>query len=145
MYLFIDTSERDRINLTLFGQKKNINESFATPKSQSEKLLFLINQFLSENKINLKAIKGIAVVNKGGSFSSVRLACAAANSLAFCLKIPIVSVKINKRENVSNILKNSEKRLKKLSVFNLNKLVLPEYDKAPNITVKKLKNNDKQK
>lgn len=139
MYLYIKTTEKDLIHLALFGQKKNLNKSFSTPRSQSEQLLFLINQFLLENKTNLKAIKGIAVANKGGSFSSIRLACAVANSLAFCLKIPIVSVKMNEHENVANLMTNSEKRLKKASVFNLNKLVMPEYDRAPNITVKKTK------
>lgn len=135
MYLIINTTIKDTIQLILIkNQLDYIENSWNTPKEQSEKLLFLIDKFFKQNKILLKNIKGIAVVNGPGAFSSLRLACTTANTLVFCLKIPVIGVKIKEYQDIDKLIRISIKELQKEAKFKLTKQIIPYYNKEPNIT-----------
>jgi len=121
MILYIDTHDYDKIVLAVVKgggvvKKKTIK---ATAK-HSEKLLINIKKL-----VPIKKLKAIIVVKGPGSFSSLRIGIATANTLAFALKIPLYGIKVG--EDLNYLAKNYSK-LKKT------KLVVPFYGKAPNIT-----------
>lgn len=96
---------------------------------QSDKLLTLIDKAIKRAAIDLKEISEIRVFNKGGSFTSLRVGVATANALGYGLGIPV------REEDKKNKIKKINKKKNKLDI------VLPEYDRGPNITkkIKKLK------
>ena len=81
----------------------------------SERLLLELKQFLKKHKVALSDLQKIFVNPGPGGFSTTRTGVATANALAFALDIPLA-------EWPSGIVK---------------KIVLPKYDKLPNITIGK--------
>ena len=140
MLLILNTTIKDRIQLFLVkSQSIYVESTWSAPKQQSEKLLDLINKFLNQNKIKLTNLKGISVVIGPGAFSSLRLACITGNTLAYCLKIPIIGVKIQEYNDIDQLIKISQKKLQNEAGFRLNKQIQPFYGKEPNITKPKKK------
>ena len=78
----------------------------------SERLLLELKQFLEKHKVTLSELERILVNPGPGGFSTTRTGVATANALAFALGIPVA-------EYPSGIIKD---------------VILPIYDKAPNIT-----------
>lgn len=129
MYLFINTTEQGKIRIALFNSKglvSSINKS-GTVKL-TEKLVFFITQLLKKQKIEFKKLKGIVVVTGPGSFTSVRIGCVIANTLAQVLNIGIYGAHADSL-NTDQLILKSIKKLKK------NKYVIPFYDREPNITI----------
>lgn len=62
------------------------------PSQHAKLLLPLINDLLSEAKINLSDLNAVAFGCGPGSFMGVRLATATAQGLAFGLNIPLISI-----------------------------------------------------
>lgn len=138
MYLVINTVIKDHIQLLLIKNQSDYIDGFwHVARKQSEKLLDLIGKFFKQNKVLLKNIKGISVVNGPGAFSSLRLACATANTIAFCLKIPVISVKLKEYNNIDKLVNQSIKKLQKEAKFKVLNQVMPYYGSKPNITIKK--------
>lgn len=136
MILYIDTTDNDIVKLAL----KNGSEFIAQKKfkarfRQAEKLLPEIDKLLKSKKLDLKQINQIVVANKGGSFTSLRIGVVTANALGFALNIPV-----KKRVKTESKTELVEKRIKKYHNKNKGKnidIVVPEYEREPNITVKK--------
>lgn len=129
MFLFIDTTT-DKIILGLFKGDKLVDSLIKKAKyQQAELLLVLIDKFLKSNKISPKKISGLIVVKGPGSFTGTRIGVSVANALAFALEIPILGIK---KENLplSKIGQKYTSRVKR------KKLIIPFYEKPPNITVK---------
>jgi tRNA threonylcarbamoyladenosine biosynthesis protein TsaB len=121
MILEINTSKYNEIELSLIDGKKIINERQIVERAQSEKLLPMIDSLLKKSDFKLSDVSKICVVNKGASFTSLRIGVVTANTLAYALKIPIIS-------------KNGVV----LSAGNI-EMVEADYDRDPNITVPKKK------
>ncbi len=84
MYLLIDTSEKDVINLAIF------DESFIEQKKYSgrnRELLACVQDLLKD-----KRPCGIMVVVGAGSFTSTRVACVVANTFGYVLQIPLLAI-----------------------------------------------------
>lgn len=131
MYLFINTTEQGKIRIALFNGKSivsSMNKS-GTVKL-TEKLVFFITQLLIKQKLAFKDLNGIIVVTGPGSFTSVRIGCVIANTLAQVLKIGIYGAHADKLNSDQLIIK-AIKKIKK------NRYVLPFYDREPNITIAK--------
>ncbi|MDP3043437.1 MAG: hypothetical protein Q8N21_03465 [bacterium] len=145
MILFIDTTQGDNI---IVAVKKNIRgqDEIAAQKkikakyAQAEKLLPMIDKMLAQNKLKIKDIKKIKVVNRGGSpdaairtsFTALRIGAVTANGLGFALRVPVEGT-ANGREKLKKGLtpldmKNYLTGLKKFNVIE------PIYSKEPNIT-----------
>ncbi|MFA6428056.1 MAG: tRNA (adenosine(37)-N6)-threonylcarbamoyltransferase complex dimerization subunit type 1 TsaB [Candidatus Buchananbacteria bacterium] len=131
MYLIINTILPDQVVLYLANQVKLLKqESIKAKRSQTEKLLPAVANFLAKQKIAWSKVKAIGVVNGQGSFTSVRLGIMTANALGYAFNIPVIQILI-KEELTPQLLKKFIQQTKKAKGF---KLVLPLYNREPNIT-----------
>lgn len=116
MILEINTSKYNMISLVFRDKDKIFEEKLEVAKSQSEQLLPLIDKLLTKFGYTLHDVSKIVVENKGGSFTSLRIGVITANTLAYSLKVPVIS----RDGTVKNIDKID--------------MVEPIYDREPNIT-----------
>lgn len=127
LILVIDTASAAEIILALrSGDKFLAKKKFLAPKKQAEKLLPAIEKLLIKNYFSLKDLSGIEVVNRGGTFTSLRIGVLTANALAFALKIPVAA--INKE---GEIVKEDLRSAQGIAI------AVPHYDAEPNIGKKK--------
>lgn len=131
MILFINTTSYDEVVISLIfkdGQKTK-TKKFKAARRQAEKLLPAVDKLLESQNKKLKDLTRIQVVVTGGSFTSLRIGVVTANALAYALKIPVEAV-----TSSGEVLKNQDSK-----VFADYNIVLPQYDREPNIGVKKKK------
>ena len=102
MYLLIDLSQKNTIHLALFDEKNRFDKSF---EGQNRELLFCIDQFLTEKKLSKKDVSGVAVVVGEGGFTSTRLAVTVANTFAYVLQTPVLTVGLNEVNDFSALIK----------------------------------------
>lgn len=127
MTLLIDTSEAGEIKVEIKKEKETVAEERVEAKGrQSEELLVLISRLLQKADLDLSGITRIQVVATGDSFTGLRIGVATANALGYGLGVPVQGVDARGREK-----KNVTAKKKSFYV------VSPEYDKPPNITLKK--------
>lgn len=136
MYLFINTSNSQKIILALISQGGKILsvKNIKAPYQQSEKLLSAIEKIVSNVNVkisNLSKLKGILVATGPGGFTSLRIGLATANALAWVLQIPIVGIELDNKSD-KELIEQGYKKIKKLKKF---KQVLPNYGKQPNVRV----------
>ncbi len=90
MILIINTTQPNLIILKLKKNSAIVTETeFDTNRNQAELLLPAIEAFAKKNKIKLKDLEAIEVVNGAGSFSSLRLGIVTANALGYAFNIPV--------------------------------------------------------
>lgn len=132
MYLVINTTNDKIIEIFLVKDKINFwYKKIAGERKQSEKLLSGIEKMFSVHKIKPSQIKGIGVVFGPGGFTSVRIGVVVANTLGYGWKIPVAGIISSKYEGNKDLV---EKLLNKIKKTKVGKIVLPYYDKEPNIT-----------
>jgi tRNA A37 threonylcarbamoyladenosine modification protein TsaB len=122
MDLYINSIKNNctEIEVKLIREKKVVSgKSREAQYRQSENLLPLIQEVLSESGVSVKDIKQIEVENRGGTFTSVRIGVVIANALGYAWNIPVTG-------------KGTESAEKTL---NGKTITRPIYDKEPNITV----------
>lgn len=131
MTLFINTASYDEVVIALKTDegKKIKTKKFKAPRQQAEKLLPAVDKLIKTINKSLSDLKKIHVVVAGGSFTSLRIGVVTANALAYALNIPVEAVSLD-----GEILKNIQD--KKFATYNI---VTPQYDKEPNIGIKKKK------
>lgn len=131
MILFINTASYDEIVIALLSSdgKKIKTKKIKAARQQAEKLLPAVSQLLESQNKELKALTRIQVVVTGGSFTSLRIGVVTANALAYALNILVEAVMAD-----GEILKNQA--VKKFATYNI---VTPQYDREPNIGIKKKK------
>jgi len=131
MTLFINTASYDEIIISLLSPegKKIKTKKFKALRRQAEKLLPAVSKLLLLASKKLTDLKKIQVVVSGGSFTSLRIGVVTANALAYALKIPVEAVSAG-----GEILKNQPAKR-----FNSYVIVSPQYDREPNIGIKKKK------
>lgn len=137
MILIINTTPADHFELLLVKRREDFKRKKVTGKfHHSEKLVPAIAAFLSANKISWDKLKGIGVVVGPGGFTSVRIGVAVANALAYARNLPIVGVKADTFKSPSELVEEVSARIKSVKP---SQIVLPYYDREPNITVPKAK------
>jgi len=131
MTLFINTASFDEIIITLFSSygKKIKTKKFKAPRKQAEKLLPAVDKLIKDASASLSDLKKIQVVVTGGSFTSLRIGVVTANALAYALNISVEAVLAT-----GEVLENQQ--AKKFATYNI---VTPQYDREPNIGIKKKK------
>ena len=94
MFLLINTSEKDKINLALFDDKTVEHRIYS---GRNRELLACIHDLF--NNFPPKkggqggvGVGGIMVVVGSGSFTSTRVACVVANTFGYVLKIPLLAI-----------------------------------------------------
>jgi len=108
MILFINTTDKDIMEISISDAKKNIiiKKKIKAKYRQAEKLLVEIDKVLKQKKINLKKLKYIKVDNFGGSFTALRIGVLTANALGYALNIPVQGSRgIAKKFENFNIIK----------------------------------------
>lgn len=125
MILFIDSTDNDLIQIGLLLGEKFATKQWRT-KFLSKTLLPQISSLLKKYKHDFSDIKKIVVVRGPGFFSRTRSGIATANALAYALGIPMAGVKASQ----------VPKDFQKLDKLKWQKIVLPYYEKAPNITIR---------
>ncbi len=101
MFLLIDTSEKEIMHLALFDQNSIEHKKIPT---QNRELLFCINEFLQEKKLDKKDVHGVMVVVGAGGFTSTRIATTIANSFGYVLQIPLLAIKIEQVSKVQELI-----------------------------------------
>lgn len=89
MYLLVDLSTRDTIQLTLFDIHVIEHKSYS---GKNRDTLFFVHDLLEHKGLLPKALLGIAIVSETGSFTSTRLAATFANTWKYARRIPVISV-----------------------------------------------------
>lgn len=121
MTLHINTASPDEIILALReGARLVAQKKIKAPRQQAEKLVPGISRLLESKKIKPAAIKKIVVVNRGGSFTSLRIGVITANALAYAWQIPV---------EAEGAAGKAGKKSGRVSI------VEPIYDRAPNIGI----------
>jgi tRNA threonylcarbamoyladenosine biosynthesis protein TsaB len=135
MILIINTSTKDCFEL-LLAKKKNEFKAVKVKGSfnQAEKLLPEIDKLLKKEKVKKEKLTGIGVVTGPGGFTSIRIGVAVANVFGFALSLPIIGVKASEFEDNKQL---AELVFSKARTTAKAKLVLPFYDREPNITMAK--------
>ncbi len=123
LILSINTSDNEIIELSL--EKDGVllkRKKIKARRAQAEKLLPAIEKLMLASNIKLKSLGKIKVVHEGSSFTSLRIGILTANALAYALGIEVETFKPDK------------KSIKKINNFNI---VIPKYDRDPDIKIKK--------
>lgn len=133
MFLIIDTADSEKIFIALIKDNKIlIKKELKARYRQAEILLPAINKLIKQ--YHHRAIKGIIIVSGPGSFTSLRIGIATANTLGWVLNIPVAGVKLNEFNNLMTLMKVAAEKLRRVKV---GQIVEPFYGQEPNITLKK--------
>lgn len=128
MILCINTIQKDNIIIALKNSRGVAAQTKIKAKyKQAEKLLPLIDKLLKQNKLDIKDIKKIQVVNQGGAFTALRVGVVTANALGYALGVSV------KSSEFPAVLREDFDEVKRSRKFNFD-IVKPIYSKEPNIT-----------
>ncbi len=133
MFLYLNTASYEKIILALIDNKGAVLKlkKIKAPYQQSEKLLSAIEKLkIKSQKLKVKELKGIIIVAGPGSFTSLRIGLATANTLAWACQISIIGVKYKNSPNDEALIKEGWRKISKIKRF---KQVLPFYGQEPNI------------
>lgn len=87
--LFIDTHDKNVLIILYKDSHILVKENILSPNRHSEITMPTIEKVMTENKIDVKDLESIIVVNGPGSFTGVRLAVTIAKTMSYALNIPI--------------------------------------------------------
>lgn len=126
--IFIDITEEDFLTFILEDGDKVRKKKI---KGQRLNLLFLLSNFLKDNKLSLKKIKALILLEGGGSFSGVRQSVAILNMIHLFEDKPILGLDKRKLgDNWDEIKTGARKKLLKYK----SEFIKPIYSGEPNIT-----------
>lgn len=152
MILYINTIKKDstEIEVGLMDVKGNwlVKKKVKAQYRQAEKLLPLVEKMFDDKKLagkmrkgkklRLKDVKEVNVVNRGGSFTSLRIGVVTANALGYALGIPVKG--LSSMDEMRDKMKpgkimdgKGQTNAKKKKIH----IVPALYDREPNITLKK--------
>ena len=111
MNLFLNALTKNS-KLILFNENKEIlkQKDFEIMWNESEKLIGIIDDFLSENNTNYNDLENIVVVAGPGSFTGVRTIVLLINTINFVIKKNITSLNFFDLFDTYPIIKKSSKR-----------------------------------
>ena len=89
--ILLDTHSKD-LFIIIYKDHKVISENKYTFPNQSKYIISKLQEVLDSNKIDIKELKEIIVVNGPGSFTGVRIGVTVAKTIAYALDIPIKSI-----------------------------------------------------
>lgn len=126
MLILTIRTDRPEAELSLYkdGQKVAHYEWLAH-RQLADTIHIKIKELLESRQLGLKDLEGLVVFKGPGSFTGLRIGISIANALADALGIPIVA---------SSGEDWQETGRRRLEASENEKIVLPEYGAAPNIT-----------
>ncbi len=128
--------------LIIFDNKKNIlfQKDLQVAWNESEKLIWLVDEFLKENNLDYKNLENIVVLAGPGSFTGVRTIVLMANTINFVINKNMTSLSFFDLFSDYPIVKNSSKRdcfikkSKDSQIEIMPNITLEEYLKSNNIS-----------
>lgn len=133
MILIINTCLKNSFEIIIVSRKNDFKvKKFSGGFNCSEKLLTGIDSLLKKIKADASQLKVVAVVIGPGGFTSVRIGVAVANALGYSLNLPIIGLRAGDFSNNNELV---EKVFLESKTSKRGKLVLPYYDRKPNITM----------
>jgi tRNA threonylcarbamoyladenosine biosynthesis protein TsaB len=99
MKLYIDTRDREKINISILEKNKILISKEANSQINSDTALLLLEKALSDLNLNTDKITEIEVERGPGSYTGTRVGVAIANALSFALKIPVNGKEMSSIEN----------------------------------------------
>jgi len=109
MYLLIDTSEKNEINLALFDENFIEHKKYS---GQNRELLGCIDGLQIADFRLQNDLKGIMVVVGVGGFTSTRIACVVANTFGYALQIPLLAITKEQSQDPQKLIKKLLKQPK---------------------------------
>lgn len=94
MKIYINTKNKDYIEVILMAENKPIAKLYQNNKHGSQALLPLITKIIKANGISFKDIKAVQVETGPGSFTGLRVGVSVANAIGYVLNIPVNGKKI---------------------------------------------------
>jgi tRNA A37 threonylcarbamoyladenosine modification protein TsaB len=135
MILIINTCPKEYFEIITSEKKgEHKTKKIAGKFNQAEKLVPAVAKIIDKTKAGTKGLRGLGVVAGPGGFTAVRIGVATANALAYSLKLPLVSLRADDFEDNADLV---AKVYIKLAKSPKGKLVMPIYDREPNITMAK--------
>lgn len=136
MILIIDTTPLESFSVALATSRGLLAARKTVPGYflQSEQLLPTIINLLKNKKLKLESLIGVSVVSGPGGFTALRIGVVTANTLAYALKIPVVSFLAKDFLDYKQLASQSAKKIKANPKY---KIVRPLYGQPPNITKSK--------
>lgn len=129
--LFLDTHS-SIINVSLIKEEKIITKEKESFQSHSVFFLPMIKEILDEEKITLKDIKEIIIINGPGSFTGIRIGLSVAKIMGYSFNIPIYPV-----SSLTAFLISSDITDNKMCVIEDNKgYYISVFDKKNNPIIK---------
>jgi len=127
--------------LIIFDNKRNLlfQKDLQVAWNESEKLIWLVDEFLKENNLDYKDLENIVVVAGPGSFTWVRTIVLMANTINFVINKAMTSLSFFDLFSDYPIVKTSSKRdcfikkSKDSQIEIMSNTVLEEYLKSNNI------------
>jgi len=119
MILAIRT-DKPEAEIYLYSKDGQLVDSYKwqAHRELSVTILSCIDKVLEKNKLKISDIKGLAVYSGPGSFTGLRIGITVANTLAYCLNLPIVS--LDNAQWQSNNLQELFQKMHK-------QIILPQY------------------
>lgn len=131
MLLFINPTEKNSIALRLYKSKKLFSQiKLRGGIKITERLVESIQKFLAKNNLELSNLAGIILAIGPGGFTSLRICCVIVNTLCQLKGIPSFGAPISQ-------LDADEKIISAMKKLKTNQILLPAYDREPNITIPK--------
>lgn len=87
--LFIDTSDRRKVGIGLFMNRKRYAMTQKLGVQKAQRALPMIDAILKKHALSIKEIKRVRVNTGPGSFTGLRVGIAIANALSYSLRIPV--------------------------------------------------------
>src|SRR3989344_3165039 len=89
MILWINTSDRKKLEVALKKDRKVVATRFSENDFGSQVLLNLITEILKASGLEFKDLTGIEVEKGPGSYTGLKVGASVANTLGFSLNIPV--------------------------------------------------------
>lgn len=132
MILIINTANTNQLEVILAKSQDDFKvKKLSGQHQQAEQLLPAINGILAGSNKSLSDISGLGVVSGPGGFTALRIGVVTANTLAYALNIPIVSLTLSEFSNHQDLVKQVLNELKKAKIGGI---IMPAYGREPNIS-----------
>lgn len=122
--LFIDTHDKNVIVILFKDGKILCKEENVSNNKHSEITMPVIAKIFKENKLDIKDLNNVIVVNGPGSFTGERIAVTIGKTIAYCLKIPIRAI-----DSLSIMAINVEEDKKIVALEDRNGAYVGEFNK----------------
>ena len=138
--LYLNFSEQEKYSVFVGCDNKLIcTRSKKKTRKEAQQVLEMIDNVLFKSGVLLSDIKAIVSIQGAGSYTSLRIGATTANTLAYVLCIPALSINVNEFGNEMNtaveqsdIVQKSYDKFKNLNCKN--KYIIPEYSGQANVT-----------